>query len=142
MGQQFRQEPHQSPGEGGLVQRRAGRDDAGAQHPSIAFPEKTPRQSDTHRGTDALMGCQGPLQPFGNAVALDEKDFLFQRLKRVLAQPFQNGIPEPLQTVAVEDDKARFDFRMTHAGVGTEPMALMQRTLTAIKRALLLPSRE
>ena len=102
------QQPHQPPGQRLLVERRLLGHAVAPQNATVAVPEKPRRQLHIQRRGDAAaalrrVGSQRHLQPLGDAVALHQDDFVFQRRQRVRPHPVHRQLAQGLQAVAVDD---------------------------------------
>ena len=107
LAQALRQQTHQAPDHGRLVQRRFTRHLMPAQNLPVAAPDKARRQLDLCCGAHALLLGHAHLEPLGHAVALHQHDLGLQRLQGMRRQPGQHGIGQRLGLVAVNGDQAR-----------------------------------
>lgn len=113
LGQQARQQPHQTPGQRCLVQRRLLRNRILAQHIAVRLPEKSCRQVNVQRRSDATAVTLGQrqLEPLGDAVALHQQHLVLQWSQRVAAHPLHGQRTQLFEVVAVNNDKAGGQLR-------------------------------
>lgn len=114
---QLREQTHEAPSQGRLVQQRDLGDFIAAQHLSVQLPHEATRQLHIDgRGDTAspkviflwVFG-QGQLEPLGNAVALYQRNLVFQWSQRVTAHPVHNQAAQVVQAVAVDNHEARME---------------------------------
>ncbi len=132
VGQQGRQQAHQTPGQRGFIEWRHARDALAPQHAPVAFPQQARRQRDARGGADSHLLGQGDLQPLGHAVRLHQEDIRFQRRQRMLAQPLEDGGAQLFQLVAMQDEEAGRDGSMHADPMGCRVSGRVARDVKGI----------
>ena len=103
----LRQQAHQTPDHGRLIERRLTRHLMLAENLPVTAPDKARRQLHLGRRAHALMLGHAHLEPLGHAVALHQHDFRLQRLQGVCGQPGQHGISQRLRLIAMQGNQPR-----------------------------------
>ena len=111
LGHPLRQQAHEAPDQGCLVQRRHAGHRLAPQHLAIGTPEETRRQLHPGRGTHAMLLRQLHLEPLGHAVALHQHHLRFQLRQWVARQPGRHGIRQRVRLVAVQCDEPGLPVR-------------------------------
>ena len=126
--QQPRQQAHQPPGQGLLVQRRLLGHRLTTEHGAVGLPEKARGQlhiqcrgNTTTSALAAGVSGQRQLQPLGDAVALHQHHLVLQRMQRMLPGPADHQLTQRLQAVAMNDHQAGFQRAgVLHQGSGVK----------------------
>ena len=106
LGEHLGQQPHQPPGERGLVQRRARRHLRAPEHLAVGLPLEARRQLHRRRRAHPRPARDRHLHPLGHAVALHQDHLGLERRERMLRQPAGDGVEQGLDAVAVQGDEA------------------------------------
>ncbi|MNP18141.1 hypothetical protein D3C76_1106010 [compost metagenome] len=112
------QQAHQPPGQGCLVEQRHFGDFATAKHAAVELPHKATGQLHIDCSGDAAAALvifqrifsQGQLEPLGDAIALHQGNFVFQRRQRVATHPAHYQATQVVEAVAVDDHEARVEM--------------------------------
>ncbi len=111
---QGREQAHQTPGQRCLVEQGDFGNFVTAQHASVQLPHEAARQLHVDGGGDATTALvvvlrvfgKRQFEPLGNAIALDQSDFVFQGCQGIATHPAHHQAAQVVEAVAVDDHEA------------------------------------
>jgi len=122
---QLGEQAHQAPGQRGFIEQGFGRDLVAPQDHAIELPHEAAGQLHVDRRSNAaathvvifrIFG-QGQLEPLGDAVALDQGDFIFQRGQGITTHPTDHQAAQFVQAVTVNHHESCAErHRIRHNG--------------------------